>query len=298
MDARPELEAISIFARVVEAGSFSRAARALGVPTSTVSRSIARLEDALGVRLLQRTTRAVAATSEGRALLARVEGPLLAIREAIAASRGGQDAPRGTLRVSAPTDHDFVAEIAARYVERHPEVTLDLNLSSRRVDLVAEGFDVAIRAGVLRDSSLVARKLGDSEAWFVAGPAYVARHGEPSDLADLERHAFVANAVFAGKPMRIDGPKGPVQIKLGARLVGDDFAFVRAALVAGAGIGLVPRLICVRDLADGRLVRILPRYEVRGSAIHVVYPSAKNVPAKVSAFRDVAVEVFRAWCSI
>jgi len=295
MSAKPDLEAIAMFVRVVDAGTFSRAARGIGVPTSTVSRAIARLEDALGVRLLQRTTRALTLTSEGSAFLTRVQGPLASLNDAVEETHSSQDVPRGTLRMTAPTDLGFIGHLAARFTDRYPDVSVEIVITNRKVDLVAEGFDVALRAGSLVDSSLIARKLGDTRGQLIASPEYLARRGTPLVPNDLASHDVVLfGAQGGGTSWPLSGRDGKVErVAVRGRIAGDDLLFVRAALLAGAGIGLVPQPLCMRDVEEGRLSHVMAEWGTPGGALHVVYPSAKNVSAKVIAFRDLATELFR-----
>ncbi|MCB9568889.1 MAG: LysR family transcriptional regulator [Myxococcales bacterium] len=290
-----DLNDLATFIRVAERGSFSGAARSLGVPTSTVSRAIARLEESLSVRLLQRTTRKVSLTREGAFLRERSEGALESLSGAAKALRDLQEAPRGVLRITAPQDlgPTLVAEIVHRYVTRYPEVRVEVELSGRIVDLVGEGFDVAIRAGRLRDSSLVARKLGDLCAWLVASPSYVQANGLPRSPAELERHQHVLFRASEGEALlRLRRRGAGVKVRARGPISGDDFGFVRGAVLAGAGIGLLPSIHCDEAIREGRMVRVLPDFDAGGGALYLVYPTARHLPAKVAAFRELAIEVF------
>src|SRR5262245_23005638 len=181
MDATIPLDDLSMFVRVMEAKSFSAAARELRLPTSTLSRAVARLEDRIGAQLLVRTTRSLAPTAEGAALFEGAHGPLHALRDLARMAPFGRDAPQGVLRLTAPNDigEGFVADVVARFTARYPAVRVEVELTARTVDLAAEGFDVALRAGYLRDSSLVARKLGEMPGFLFASPPYVGRRGFP-----------------------------------------------------------------------------------------------------------------------
>ena len=296
MDATIELDDIALFVRVAQHRSFTRAARDLGVPTSTVSRAVARLEDRLGARLVQRTTRKLALTAEGAALFEGADGPLRAL-SAVASSIGeSQGAPRGKLRLTAPTDAGpgLVADLVSGFVARYPAVQVEMVLTNRMVDLVAEGFDAALRAGVLADSSLVAVKLAETPARLYASPSYLERRGTPREPADLAEHDGV---MFRGSrglfKWKLQGPDGAVEVSPQPRVIGDEFAFLGGAVREGAGIGLLPELGVVADIAAGRLVRVLPTYEMRAGALHLVYPSSRNVPAKLAAFRSFAIEHLR-----
>jgi DNA-binding transcriptional LysR family regulator len=294
--AEIDLNDVAMFVRAVDRAGFAKVARELGVPTSTVSRAVARLEVALGARLLQRTTRSVHPTSEGRAFYAEVAPAIAALKHAARGVEGADRAARGRLRVTAPNDlgSSFLAEVVVEFAERCPRVDVELELTNRYVDLVEEGFDVAIRAAErLADSALIAHKVGEVEADLYASIAYVQARGMPASPADLSRHACI---LFRGREgeaeWSLQGPEGEVVVKARGRVSGDDYGFVRGAAVAGGGVALIPRMVAARDVADGKLVRVLPDYVSRGTALHVVHPAARNLPAKVVAFRDFIVEAF------
>ncbi|MEZ4380431.1 MAG: LysR family transcriptional regulator [Nannocystaceae bacterium] len=316
MSATVDLNDLATFVRVADAGSFSGAARALGVPTSTVSRAVARLEDSLGIRLLQRTTRRVSLTREGGWLRQRSRGAIGSLENAAAAVRDLQGQPQGVLRVTAPQDlgHLLVADLVRRYSQRYPAVRVEVSLSARVVDLVGEGVDIALRAGNLRDSSLIARKLGDLSGYLVAAPTYVQARGAPRRLEELEEHECVlfrgrdgaatwrlstepasaksAMSAKTGKAGRVSRKRSR-SVTVRGRIDGDDYGFVRAMILAGGGVGVLPHVHCVDDLREGRLVHVLPEYVARGGALYVVYPTAKNLAAKVAAFRDLAIAEFQ-----
>ena len=293
--AQLDLNDVAVFVRVVEHAGFAKAARELGVPTSTVSRAVSRLEERLETRLVNRNTRNVTPTSEGRAFYAAVSPAVAAVSQAARGVDGGDRAPRGRLRISAPNDlgSTFVAGVVAAFVERYPNVTVDVELSTRRVNLVEEGFDMALRAGKLADSSLVARKVGEVEADLYASPAYVDVHGLPATVEALAEHACVLFRPHDGhEEWPLEGPKGSVVHVARGRISGDDYTFVRAAVLAGAGIGLMPRILATDDVVAGRLVRVLPLYVRSGAALHVVYAAGAKVPAKIAALRDFLLEAF------
>jgi DNA-binding transcriptional LysR family regulator len=293
-----DLNDLRVFVRVVDRGGFAAAARELRVPTSTVSRTVARLEASAGARLLHRTPRSVQATSEGRALYARVGEAVATLERAAHALEPPTRQPKGVLRVSAPNEigSTFLADVAVAFAERYPLVQMDIVLTNRAVSLVEEGFDVAVRAALrLTDSSLVAKKLGDVEHALYASPRYIERHGAPSSPQDLAAHQCV---VFRGKDFEKtwklhDGAEA-IDVALRGRMSGDDFSYVRAATVAGAGIALLPRLVCEKDETAGRLVRVLPRFAAKGAGLYILYPSAAHVPARVTAFRDFVAAAFDA----
>lgn len=284
-----DLNDVAAFVRVVENSGFAKAARELGVPTSTVSRAVARLEDAVGVRLLHRTTRNLSVTSEGHAFHQRVAPLLGSLRDATRTLGTRGKEPEGLLRITAPNDlgSAFLSGEVVRFADRYPLLHVELKLTNHKLNLVSEGIDVAVRAGRLESSSLVARKVGTLQVELYAAPSYAERHRLPTTLAELSRHQIVAFGARDGRiTWQLEGPRGQESLELNCRIACDDFGFVRAASVAGGGIGLIPRMIAAADVATGRLVRVLAEYGLKGAALHVIYPSARQVPVKVSAFRD------------
>ena len=298
-DLSLNLDDLALFVRVVDRGGFAGAARELGVPTSTVSRAVGRLESRAGVRLLHRTTRHVRPTTEGRELYASIAPAVSALRAATNALEPVSQKPRGRLRVTAPGDlaANLLPDVLAAFAERHPLVDLDFVVTNKVANLVDGGFDIAVRAAAdLADSTLVARKLGDLEHRLYASPRYLEKHGAPTTWRDLADHRCV---VFRAKDLArawvLEGEGGEVTVPVRGRIGGDDFTFVRAMVVAGAGIGMLPHINCAADEAAGRLVRVLPDHHARGASLYVVYPSAKNVPARVTAFRDFLIAAFASW---
>lgn len=284
---------MAVFVRVVETGTFTAAAAALGLPKSSVSRAVSRLERELGVRLLQRTTRSVHLTDAGHAYYERVTRALAGLQEAQAAVSDMQATPTGVVRVTAAVDIgvNVVSGLVARFVRKHPRIHVELLLTGRLVNLVDEGVDLAIRAGKLDDSSLLARKVGTLERRCLAAPAYLRRKGTPNAVADLARHDCVLfRARRASSPWELTGPKGVERVDVTGPVSADDFAFVRQMLLDGVGIGLVPWTTCAVDVERGRLVRVLSEYSAPGGALHVVYPSARYVPQRVALLRDFLVQ--------
>jgi len=287
---------VAIFVRVIELSGFANVARERRVPTSTVSRAVSRLELALGVRLVQRTTRTMMPTDEGRLFYEDVAPALTVVRNAARGLEGAGGSPRGRLRVSAPHDvgATFLPPLIVEFAERHSLVTIELELSSRMVNLVEEGFDLAIRAGPLSESSLVSRRVGDIEWDLYGSAAYLREHGAPESLDSLDRHPCVLFRPRNGEvEWSLRGPDGNVSVrKVRGRVGADDFEFVRAAILAGGGIGLLPRMTACADTVSGQLVRVLPGYTQHSGALHIVYPSARQVPAKVALFADFIVDSF------
>ena len=290
-----DLNHVEVFARVVEIESFTAAAKQLGLPKSSVSRTVTRLEDELGVRLLQRTTRKLHLTEAGQAYYERARVALGALDEAASAAMNLSAEPRGTVRLTAPGDMGIMnlGELVARFVRKYPLVHVDISLSSRFVDLIAEGFDLALRAGKLADSSLVARKIGSDTLGVYAAPAYLRRRGRPKTFADLANHDCVLFRGTHGKSdWQLTGPRGEERVTVRGPVNADEMAFVLQAVTAGVGVGLLPTISVRLAAAHGTLprpVRLLPEYSGGGANLNVVSPSARLPSAAVSVFRDFLV---------
>ncbi|HWJ75390.1 MAG TPA: LysR family transcriptional regulator [Kaistia sp.] len=278
---------MEIFARVITAGSLSAAGRELGLSPAVVSKRLKRLEERLGTRLLQRTTRQIALTEAGRGFHDRVVQILASIEEAEAYVSRRSDVARGTLKISAPTSFGrlHVAPHLGRFLEANPGLTVNLALSDDFVDLVKEGVDVAIRIAELTDSSLVARRLAPNHRLLCATPGYLAGHGTPTSIADLSRHALLATA--GQDPWRLEGSDGPVTVHIDGRLRTNSNEVVRAAVLGGLGIALRSTWDVGPELRTGQLVHVLPAYRTsRRVAVHAVYPSRRYLAAKVRLFID------------
>jgi DNA-binding transcriptional LysR family regulator len=289
-----DLNRVAAFARVVQDGSFTAAARALGVPKSSVSRSVAQLEQDLGARLLHRTTRKLHLTEAGTAFYDRVARALADIDEATDAAADTQAQPRGTVRVTAPLDVGVwaLAGIVARFARSHPTISIEVSLANRVVDLAAEGIDLAVRAGPVRDGSLVARRVGTVEAGLYASSRWVKRNGMPSTLAELAQVDCILFRPVSGRStwqlVTHDGREETVTVT--GRVGSDDLSFVRKAALAGAGIGLIPQFLCAREWQSGKLVRVLPEWSLAGSELNIVYASARFLPQRVAVVRDYLVK--------
>lgn len=281
MPGTPDLNLLPLFVTVAETASMSAAARKLGLPKSSVSRGIAGLEASLGVQLFHRTTRNVALTTAGSAFYEKAR-PLVASLRTLTGSLPEQEAePSGDLRISAPVDMGltFLPILAARFSARYPAVTLDIRLANRRVDLVAEGFDAALRvSSKLADSTLVARKVSGVDMALYASPNYVARRGQPRAPEDTGSHDWVLVQSMKVPP--------PLAAPRKARLVTDDLMFAHRSIREGLGMGVLPAFLARPDVTSGRLIRVLPRWTQHGGNLYFVHPHAERVPRKVAAFRD------------
>jgi DNA-binding transcriptional LysR family regulator len=285
-----DLNLLAVFARVAEAQSFSRAARQLGRPRSSVSRQIAELEAALGVQLFNRTTRHVALSTAGAALHERVAPQLAALRTSLGSLPEREAVPSGTLRLAALPDMatTFLPDALTSFAQRYPAVDLDVRLSPLAVDLVAGGYDAALRVVTRRlpDSSLVARRLGMLESELFAAPAYLARRGAIRTPEDTATHDWVMYGDRLPPPF----PR-PARAP---RVSGDDMLFIAQAIRAGLGLGILPTWLAAADVRTGALVRPLPRVVLRGAALYFVSVRARAVARKVIALRDHLIEYLAA----
>lgn len=289
------LAGMAVFARVVDAGGISAAARDLRLSKSAVSKQLAALEDRLGARLLHRTTRRMSLTEAGAGFLEHCRRVVAEAEAAESAVGALQAEPRGTLRVNAPMTFGtmHLAAVIPDFLARYPQVNVDLVLNDRLVDLLDEGFDVAVRIGRLADSSLVARKLAPARRVLVASPGYLDRRGRPEALADLVHHDVLSYSyVAAADEWRFQGPQGDETVRLEPRLKANNGEILLAACLGGAGIAAVPTFISGPSLRAGTLVRLLPQYESGGLGIHAVWPTARHLSAKVRAFVDFLAERF------
>ena len=287
---------IAVFVRVVERASFPVAADDLGLSRAVVSKYISRLEKRLGSRLLHRTTRRLSLTEAGAALFEASRGAIERIEEAEAALAQLQSQPRGRLRVSAPMSFGILhlGPAMAEFARAYPAVTLDMRLDDRYVNLVEEGFDVAVRIGALSDSSLVARKFAATRAVVCASPDYLARQGEPETPEDLASHdCLIYSYLSTANVWRFSAPDGreiPVAVT-GSFRINNGIVLAEAA-VAGHGILMAPTFYVGPLIRDKRLKQILARYRLPDLPIHAVYPQRTHVPPKVRVFIDFLAQRF------
>tara|TARA_R110001583_G_scaffold195522_2_gene375103 strand:- start:8512 stop:9420 length:909 start_codon:yes stop_codon:yes gene_type:complete len=291
MDA---LSDVAVFVQVVSRGSFTAAAETLGLSKSVVSKYVTRLEDRLGARLLNRTTRRLSLTEVGRAFFERSQRGLLEIEEAEAEVSRLQGEPRGELRLSSPMSFGILhlAPLLPALQARYPELTVDMVLDDRKVDLVEEGFDLAIRIGELPDSSLVARRLGPCRHVVCGSPAYFARNGVPQSLEDLSQHAAITyrytNAPDEWHFLAPDGDHR--QVSVTSRIKMNSSLALREALLNGAGVTLTPTFVVGADIRAGRLRAVLQGYRAMEVSIYAVYPQRKHLSPKIRAFVDFLAE--------
>ncbi len=292
-----DLNLVTAFVRVVEAKSFTRAARALGLPKSSVSRRVSELEKEVGVPLLHRTTRKLTLTDAGRTYFEQAERALTGLESAREMAAGMDSEPRGTVRIMMPVDVGVMgfAELLAEFVRRYPEIRVDLSLGSGSVDLVESGFDIAVRASDVHDPNLVVRSVGNAALGLFAAPSYLERRGTPTTVAELAAHDAVLFRAKDGKALwRLDGPNDEVStVEVSGVVNADELLFVRTAIAAGLGIGLLPILVesaCAERRKTDPLQRVLPDYALRGVDLAVVTPSGPKRPRRVTLLRDFLVE--------
>jgi DNA-binding transcriptional LysR family regulator len=292
------LDHLQLFAKVVQSGSFTGAADALDTQKSYVSRVVAQLEAELGVKLLERTTRSIALTEVGREVYERAVGILGAVDDTRRVAQHAQGEPRGQLRLTCGVEFGLLAVGGwiDEYLARYAEVSVEAEYTSRVLDLVHEGFDLAVRIGEVQESRLVARRLGQLEYGLFATPEYLRRNGLPAEPAELREHALIMFSP-GGKRIGWELALGPEhgtrelqRINGQARLrVNNSFA-VRDAVLRGLGIGQLPLLVAAQPEVAARLVRVLPDWCGAPAPVHAVYPSNRYLSPKVRAFIDLALE--------
>jgi DNA-binding transcriptional LysR family regulator len=293
-----DLNEIVVFAKVVETKSFTAAAQQLGLPKSTVSRKVSQLEERLAARLIQRTTRKLSLTEIGQAFYERCARIVNDIALAEQLVTDMQSTPRGILKVTAPVDLGSfrIAELTARFLADHPDLHVHLDLTDRVMDLVDEGYDLALRFGPLGESSLIARRLCGMTLKLYASASYLARHGtpkEPDDLAEHDLLAFVPSPRLAS--WTLTGPDGAtVELTPSARITSNNLLAIRQALRADAGISLMPEFVLEDPCGGNDLVAVLPGWSSAiGSDLFAVYPSVRNLSPKVRVFLDYLADNLR-----
>lgn len=285
------------FVIVVDEGGFTAAARRLGVTKSYVSKLVSQLEERLGMRLLHRTTRKVTLTEPGLAYYERCTEAVRAMEEAETEAAHRQQTPRGRLRVTLPTAFCVPALVRpiTEFQARYPDLTIDTFYTDRHVDLLMEGFDLAIRIGEVREGSLIVRKLTSADRILCASPEYLAMRGTPKEPEDLIRHECILYSLSAQpKFWRLRGPRGDVTIEVAGRVVTNHACMLVEAARQGLGILLIPGIFCEQYLRDGQLRHVLPGWELP-TPMHAVFPGSRHPPHKVRMFADLMSEYFSAY---
>ena len=291
-----KIQEMDSFVAVVSAGSFIGAAEASGLSKAAVSRHVGALEQRLGVRLLHRTTRRLSLTEEGRLFFERAKELLESIDEAESEVTLRSGEARGLIRVNAPLTFGalHLAPLWGPFADANPEVSLDISLSDRVVDVVDEGYDLAIRITAIPDSTLVTRKLASTRMVLCASPAYLQRHGTPAHPHELSSHSVVSYSYWSTRDeWRFTGPEGAVSVRIASRIHTNNGDTCRRAALANQGFVLQPDFIVGDDLRRGDLVEVMPQFRSVDIGIHAVYPSRKNLPLKTRRLIDFLAEALR-----
>ena len=289
--------AFRVFVRVAESGSFSAVARELGLTQPAVSRQVSALETHLGARLVQRTTRSLALTSDGLDLLAHARAVLEAVERAESAVGKQHAGPAGMVRVSSSVTFGRVV-IAPRLpslLARYPKLEVDLRLDDRPADLVHDGVDVAVRVGEISEASLIARRIGVVSRAVMASSEYLARRGVPETLEDLAAHdCILQDRTPHPDVWQLESVDGPRSVRVQGRFRTDSAEAVRVAVIAGMGLAVASSWLMQRELAEGSVRRVLPDWRAAAAPVHAVYPSQRNLAPRSRAVIDFLVEEFRA----
>jgi len=287
-----DLNEIAIFVKVVDAGSFTGAAKSLGLPKSTVSRKITQLEERLGVRLLQRTTRTLSLTDTGSAYYNQCSRIISDVEEANIAVTEMQSKPQGLLRITAPMlfGAEVLSDLVAEFLQQNPEIQLEIVLTDQPLDLIQEGIDVAFRVGHLADSSLIARSLGNIKVITCASPRYVEQNGSPKHPKEVANHTTLGwNPV---NTWEYDTPEN-ITIDVKPKVKVNDIQSMHKMALTGLGIARLPAFVCADDIKSGRLVPLLCDWSYKSTPIHALYPSNRHLSVKVRSFVDYIVEELR-----
>ena len=287
-----DLNDLYYFSAVVEHGGYAAAERALGIPKSRLSRRIAQLESDLGVRLLQRSTRRFAVTDIGHSVFRHAQAMLASAQAARDTVDRASSTPRGQVRVSVPVTiaQEIMPKVLPAFLERYPDVRVQVHVSNRRIDLINEGFDVAlrVRSKLDEDGNLILRGFGESRELLLASPGYLARHGRPSRPADLKDHAvLMINEDEFHQRWELHGPDGMVEnVDIKPRLVGFDFPMLKRLAMSNMGITMLPEMVCADAVRDGDLEVVLPDWQLTQGIVHAVFPSRRGMLPAVRVFID------------
>jgi DNA-binding transcriptional LysR family regulator len=287
------LTSLTVFVQVADSGGFSAAGRRLNMSTTMVSNHVQALEDRLGARLLNRTTRKVSLTEVGKAYYDRCTQILADIEAADDIAGALQSTPRGTLRIYTATHIvPFIAPVVAGFLSSYPDVKVDLTMGERTIDLIDEGFDVAVRLTPPPDSSLIVRSLATWRHVLCCSPGYLEAHGRPQQLAELADHNCVRHALYPFEDgwHFVDRKDAPASVRVSGNLISNSGDTLRTAALQGVGICLVPGFLISDDLEAGRLVRLLSEYRPVEFAMNAVYPHRHHLSAKVRSFIDLLAQ--------
>lgn len=287
-----DLNEIAIFVKVVDAGSFTGAAKSLGLPKSTVSRKITQLEERLGVRLLQRTTRTLSLTDTGSAYYNQCSRIIGDVEEANIAVTEMQSKPKGLLRITAPMlfGSRVLSDMVSEFLQKNPEIQVEMMLTDQPLDLIQEGIDVAFRVGHLADSSLIARPLGEIKTIVCASPEYIKKNGSPNHPSELINHSTLGWSPKGN--WEFDSPE-QFSAEINPRVRVNDILSMRMLAINGVGIARLPTFLCAEDINEGRLNPVLCDWSYSGVPIHALYASNRHLSVKVRTFVDFIVDGLR-----
>lgn len=285
------LEGIDVFVKVIQLGSFTRAAKALNRPVTTVSDKVAQLEKRLGVTLIHRTTRQLKLTSAGEIYFKKCEQAIFDFEGAEQDLSAAKQVPQGRLRISMAVDvgHTIAPNLVSRYVAQYPNVQVELNVTNRMVDLVAEGIDLAIRVGNLKDSTFRSRKYLETTMSFFASPELIQKYGQVNTPKQLERFPYIRFFLDMGRSLEIQRGKEKANLNLKPKITADDLETIKKLVMNSEGVGLIPNYICEKEEQSGRLIRVLPEWSRGKIILSFVYPPTKFVSPNVKAFIDLAL---------
>lgn len=291
-----DIDAISVFVKVVESGSFSGAARLLRMPKTTVSAKVAGLEKRLGVTLIQRTTRRLHITEAGQTYFRHCAAAIKEIELGESSLLASRDHPNGLIRITAPIDigHSLLPRFVSEYIRIYPDVQVELIVTNRVVDLVGEGIDLAIRVGDLKDSTLVAKKFFEVNFEFCATPDYIAKFGIPKDPTDISNYQVLMHPVMRSKPIELTDGKSTQTIYTHARVGADEIETIKELTLLHMGIGWLPAFLVDEEIKAKTLIRVLPRWKMPTQGNYsFVYPGQRYSSPNVKAFIELAMEKIR-----
>jgi DNA-binding transcriptional LysR family regulator len=286
---------IAVFIKVVQEGSFSQAAKKLGMPNSTVSAKVSSLERRLGVTLIQRTTRKLNITPAGNAYFKRCMQGLEEIHAAESEIASAQGEPQGLLRITAPTElaHTILPKLISTYNKKYPKVRVEILLTDRRLDLLSENVDLAIRAGEMKDSTLIAKRIGSVYFAPFASPKYLKLHGTPTHPRELRQHHCLQFTPLGIDEWKMTSSKGSLNVPISPRVLINDMTALKKMAVIGDGIIFLPTHFCYAEVKSKELIRLLPEWRSNLAPLHFVYPAQRFVTPKLSAFISMSTEILK-----
>lgn len=290
-----DLNEIAVYIKVVQLGSFSQAAKQLGMPNSTVSGKVSSLEKRLGVTLIQRTTRRLNVTPAGHAYFKRCIQGLNEINEAETEIAAVQGEPQGLLRITAPIElgGTVLPGLISEFTRKYPKVSVETLLTAQKLDLLSDNIDLAIRAGELKDSTLIAKKIGAVYFAPFASAKYLKASGVVQHPRDLRQHRCLHFTPLGQSEWKLVGPKSTITAPITAHVISNDLVLLKALALSGDGIVMLPTHFCLAEVTSGKLIRLLPEYRSTLNPIHFVYPAQRFVTPKLSAFINLATDALK-----